>query len=218
MPSDDFVAVEIGVGSKEQMRERGDSSPVASDEAYDTLKSYSEQYDILAKSDIFKETKNTKQTIRNFELGHNIANERHRLFKTMESERALDMLVGRKPDIRIFALIKKSDANKTPAERNIFGITQITARVPEEKEDAELTIDFTIIAPDAQLSGISLRRAVDAGKVAENTQSLRGAGTYLTMNALKQVSETVNMKKIRVQTQSPIAAAMARKWAEHKPF
>ncbi|WP_248748047.1 RHS repeat-associated core domain-containing protein [Pseudomonas sp. MWU12-2037] len=219
MPSDDFSVVEVGVGSKEEMHERGDSSAVSGNEIKDTLKGYREKYYALGRSNIFRGAENAAKQKSNFKLGGGVSEYFNSLIGLIEATRSSDLAGGKeKPNERLFALIKTSDRDKEPADRVIYGITLVTLHFPDEGNDLELEVNFTIINPGSQLSGAQLRRAVDEHGIAENTLSLRGAGAYLTMNALNQVSEMANIKKIRTQAANPRAAAMALGWGEDRPF
>jgi len=219
-PSDDFEAVEVGIGSREQLLKYGDVSGVTSDELKDTLTGYKNIYRDLITSSILKGAEDATKQKRNFELGVYISGELHTWMGPGEKMRKTDLLSDKKrPDNRLFALLKKSDLNKEPADRKIYGITLVTLNFPYENEsnNADLRVDFTVIDPGSQLSSAQLHRAVAEGRVAENTLSIRGAGTYLTMNALKQVND-VNVKKIRAQAANPRSAAMALGWGERRPL
>lgn len=95
-PSDDFAVVEVGVGSREEMRERGDFSAVAGDEVKDTLKAYSEKYAALARSGIFAGAADSAKQRKNFKLGEYTSKHFHESIGPSEATRSLDLLLGKK--------------------------------------------------------------------------------------------------------------------------
>ncbi|WP_347904257.1 RHS repeat-associated core domain-containing protein [Pseudomonas purpurea] len=216
--SDDFEVVEIGVGTREDQRGRKESGVMDTEEMKGVLGNYRKKYAGLAKSPIVTKAKDAAKQKWNFKAGEYIS---ELLSDSVSREgiiRVMDLMSGRKPDTRLFALINKSDRDKEPAQRKVYGFTMMTLTFPLENEDAELTVDFTVIDPGSQLSGEQLCRAIDEEGIAKDTLSLRGAGTYLTMNALSQVNETVNLKKIRTQAINPRSQAMALGWGDARPL
>jgi len=215
---DDFEVVEIGVGSREDQRRRKESGVMDTDEMKDVLESYREKYAGLAKSPIVTKAKDAAKQKWNFKAGEYISGELSDSLRREGIMRVMDLMSGKKPHTRLFALINKSDRDKEPAQRKVYGFTMMTLTFPLENEDAELTVDYTVIDPGSQLSGEQLRRAIDEEGVAKDTLSLRGAGTYLTMNALNQIEETVNLKKIRTQAINPRSQAMTLGWGDARPL
>ncbi|WP_162250577.1 RHS repeat-associated core domain-containing protein, partial [Pseudomonas sp. Root562] len=215
---DNFEVVEIGVGTREDQRRRKELGVMDTDEMKDALGRYREEYAGLSKSPIITKAKDAAKQRWNFKAGEYIS---ERLSDAVSREgiiRVIDLMSGRKPDTRLFALVNKKDRDKEPAQRKVYGFTMMTLKFPLENEEAELTVDFTVIDPGSQLSGEQLRRAIDEEGIAKDTLSLRGAGTYLTMNALNQVNETVNLKKIRTQAINPRSQAMALGWGDARPL
>jgi insecticidal toxin complex protein TccC len=215
---DDFEVVEIGVGSREDQRRRKESGVMDTDEMKDVLESYREKYAGLAKSPIVTKAKDAAKQKWNFKAGEYISGELSDSLRREGIMRVMDLMSGKKPHTRLFALINKSDRDKEPAQRKVYGFTMMTLTFPLENEDAELTVDYTVIDPGSQLSGEQLRRAIDEEGVAKDTLSLRGAGTYLTMNALNQIEETVDLKKIRTQAINPRSQAMTLGWGDARPL
>ena len=215
---DDFEVVEIGVGTREDQRRRKESGVMDTDEMKDVLTSYREKYAGLAKSPIVTKAKDAAKQKWNFKAGEYISGEFSDSLRREGIMRVMDLMSGKKPHTRLFALINKSDRDKEPAQRMVYGFTMMTLTFPLENEDAELTVDYTVIDPGSQLSGAQLRRAIDEEGIAKDTLSLRGAGTYLTMNALSQVEKTVNLKKIRTQAINPRSQAMTLGWGDARPL
>ncbi len=147
-PSDDFSVVEVGVGSKEQMHERGDFSAVAGNEIKDTLKDYREKYVALGRSNILSSGENASKQKSNFKLGGGISEYFSSLIGLVEATRSVDLAMGKeKPNERLFALIKTSDIDKEPTDREIYGVTLVTLHFPDEGDDLELEVNFTVINP-----------------------------------------------------------------------
>ncbi|WP_429396626.1 RHS repeat domain-containing protein [Pseudomonas laurylsulfatiphila] len=215
---DDFEVVEIGVGTREDQRRRKESGVMDTDEMKEVLGSYREKYAALANSPIVTKAKDAAKQKWNFKAGEYISGELSDSLTREGIMRVMDLMSGKKPHTRLFALINKSDRDKEPAQRKVYGFTMMTLTFPLENEDAELTVDYTVIDPGSQLSGEQLRRAIDEEGIAKDTLSLRGAGTYLTMNALNQIEETVNLKKIRTQAINPRSQAMALGWGDARPL
>ncbi|PVZ57861.1 hypothetical protein C9422_14900 [Pseudomonas sp. B1(2018)] len=215
---DDFEVVEIGVGTREDQRRRKEPGVMDTDEMKDVLGSYREKYAALANSPIVTKAKDAGKQKWNFKAGEYISGELSDSLAREGIMRVMDLMSGKKPHTRLFALINKSDRDKEPAQRKVYGFTMMTLTFPLENEDAELTVDYTVIDPGSQLSGEQLRRAIDEEGIAKDTLSLRGAGTYLTMNALNQIEETVNLKKIRTQAINPRSQAMALGWGDARPL
>jgi insecticidal toxin complex protein TccC len=216
--SDDFDVVEIGVGTREDQRQRKEAGVMDTDELKDVLRDYGQKYADLAKSPIVKKAEDATKQGWNFKAGAYISEHMLDAVNLNGIMRVLDLMSGKKPDTRLFALMKKSDRDKEPAERKIYGVTMMTLAFPLENDEAELTVDFTVIDPGSQLSGEQLHRAIGQQSLTQDTLSLRGAGTFLTMNALNQVSETVNLKKIKTQAINPRSQMMALGWGDQRPL
>lgn len=216
-PLDDFVVVEVGVGSREDQRRRIEMGVMDTEEVKSTLESYRQQYANLRKSSVMAQTKDSKLNW-NFKAGEYISERMLVALTQSERGREEDRAIKKKPDTRLFALVKKDDQYKEPAERKIHGITMMSLEFPSENNDAQLSVDFTLIDPGSQLSGEQLRLVEGRFGVAQDTRSLKGAGTYLTMNALHQVSETVNLKTISTQAMNPRSLAIVLGWGNARPL
>lgn len=188
------------------------------DELKGVLEGYRQKYADLAKSPIVTKSKDAAKQRWNFRAGEYVSEHMLDAVNVNGIIRFLDHMSGKKPDTRLFALLKKSDLDKEPAERHVYGVTMMSLAFPLENDEAELTVDFTVIDPLSQLSAGQLSQAVGQQGGAESHLSLKGAGTYLTMNALNQVSETVNLKKIKTQAINPRSQAMALGWGDPRPL
>ncbi|MGF6151595.1 RHS repeat-associated core domain-containing protein [Pseudomonas fluorescens] len=220
--SNDFEVVEVGVGSREELLRRNRKGVVASDEVRDTLKSYKKKYTSLMSSSGHKWYEwggDAAKQRRNFTAGEYVSRQFETWFIRGEQTRQMEVDFGGAPNNRLFALIKKADRIKDPADRKLYGLTLISlSREGEDNNDTDLTVDFTIVDPDSQLGSTQLHDAVNEVGTPESELRLRGAGTFLTMNALNQVSKTVNMKTIRTNAINPRSAAIAMGWGESSPY
>ncbi|TVT81320.1 RHS repeat-associated core domain-containing protein [Pseudomonas sp. H3(2019)] len=219
--SDDFEVVEVGVGSREELLRRNRKGVVASNEVKDTLKGYRQKYTNLMSESSHKWYEwggDAAKQRRNYTAGEYVSRQFETWFIRGEQTRQMEVDLGGAPNNRLFALIKKSDRVKEPADRKLYGLTLISLSREEGSNDTDLAVDFTIIDPDSQLGSTQLHHAVSEVGTSENTLRLRGAGTYLTMNALSQVDRTVNMKTIRANAINPRSAAIAMGWGESSPY
>ncbi|WP_223481322.1 MULTISPECIES: RHS repeat domain-containing protein [unclassified Pseudomonas] len=223
--SDEFQVVEVGVGSREDLLRRNPNGVVASSEVKDTLNDFNQQYKKLMSAsdyrwyDLSKWGGDAAKQRRNFKAGEYVARQFGTWLIRGEETRQMDVDLGSRPDNRLFALIKKEDLGKEPHERKIYGLSLLSLnREDGSRRNADVHVDFTIVDPESQLNGVQLNNAVSEEVGGGSALRLRGAGTYLTMNALSQVSKTVNMKTIRTSAINPRSAAMAIGWGEKSPF
>lgn len=218
--SDEFQVVEVGVGSRERLLRSDPRGVVAIDEVKNTLNIYGQKYRNLSTSsnswtawasfggDAAKQR-------RNFITGEYVARQFGNWLVRGEETRQMDVGYGKPPDNRLFALIKKADLIKEPSERKIYGLSMISlSQIEGDDKGADLHVDYTIVDPESQTHFHNTASNVGGA----DALKLRGAGTYLTMNALSQVSVTVNMKTIRTSAINPRSAAMAIGWGEKSPF
>ncbi|MBC3775327.1 RHS repeat-associated core domain-containing protein [Pseudomonas sp. SWRI99] len=216
--SDNFEVVEIGVGSRQEQRVRQEPGYMDTDELKAVLEDYRQKYSDLAKSPAVTKAKDAAKQIWNFKAGAYVSTHMADSVNQSEGIRELDLMLAKRPDTRLFALLEKTDRDKEPGDRNVYGVTMMTLAFPSENNDAELTVNFTVINPGSQLTAEQLQKLDDPLGAAKNTASLKGAGTYLTMNALNQVSETVHLTKIKTQAINPRSQAMALGWGDPRPY
>lgn len=220
---DDFQVVEVGVGDRDELVRRNPKGAIATDEVRDTLQDYQQKYGALVSATEISWYEFTKwggaaaKARGNFLAGQYISNAFQTWLVRGEQTRQMEVDGGRAPDNRLFALIRKSDLVKAPSDRRIYGLSLISLNRDDERPgNAELVVDFTIVDPAAQsLGGVLLN---EPETFTQDVPKLRGAGTYLTMNAISQVGKTVNMQLIRTNAINPRSAAMALGWGEQMPF
>uniref|UniRef100_UPI00048B5F99 RHS repeat-associated core domain-containing protein n=1 Tax=Pseudomonas sp. Ant30-3 TaxID=1488328 RepID=UPI00048B5F99 len=221
--TDEFQVVEVGVGSREELLRRNPRGVIASDEVKSTLNIYGLKYTSLMNASShrwFERRQWGKEAARqrgNFAAGEYVSRHFSNWLVLGERTRQMDVDLNGAPDNRLFALIKKTDLVKEPSERTIYGISMISVtRKDDGSNEAALNVDYTIVHPDAQIT----RSDADSSDAGASTGAwrLRGAGTFLTMNAINLVSRTVNMKTIHTSAINPRSAAMAMGWGEASPF
>ncbi|MFJ3377658.1 RHS repeat domain-containing protein [Pseudomonas sp. NPDC086112] len=113
---------------------------------------------------------------------------------------------------RFFAVLKRSDKNKLPEQRKIYGLTELSTLT--EKGKTEVTIIQTVVHPDTQVAEDLPGRAPSNEGSVGRLPLMRGIGTYLTVQSLAAVSKPkdVDVKKVITEAINPRSAKIALKF------
>ncbi|MCP1443547.1 insecticidal toxin complex protein TccC [Pseudomonas sp. GGS8] len=204
--SDEFKVVEVEMGSKYL---------VSGDEVKKNLKEY---------RDIYKAHMSAASKIKpggeesNSSLGESVSGYMLRSANDTFVEEANTYLdpPNMHPDTfverRFFAVLKRSDKNKLPEQRKIYGLTELSTLT--EKGKTEVTIIQTVVHPDTQVVEDLPGRAPSNKGSMGRLPLMRGIGTYLTVQSLAAVSKPkdVVVKKVITEAINPRSAKIALKF------
>jgi insecticidal toxin complex protein TccC len=211
--NDDFDVVEVDLVGLEVSRQQKEEVVVSSSEVQTALDKYRDDYGIIADRIL---TGANGELKKNFSIGSKISELGDILVSHAKVARSNELAWGGAPTARLFALIRKANGHNSLVQRSIYGVTMMTLKDHNEDRNTDVKVEFTVVDPGSLLNGALLERAVKEGHVLENTVGLSGAGTYLTMNALGKIMETVNVNKVSTEAENPRSAAIANRWGGKK--